>query len=72
MEDPASPEIQHGINMGGAGIPVRSYSAAATHPERPTGGRGGALWTLLPSTPLLFVPTAASHSTEGPEVPSAT
>lgn len=29
-------------------------------------------WILLPSILLLFVSTAASHSTEGPEVPSAT
>jgi hypothetical protein len=70
MEGPASPEIQQGINMGGAGIP-RKLLNDSNPPRAPSEAEAGMLRTLLPSIPLLFVSTAASHSTEGPEVPSA-
>lgn len=72
MEGLESPDSQQGVYSRRAGIPLRSFSMAATRPERPTGGRGRALWTQLPSTPLLFVSTTASPSTEGPEVPPHT
>lgn len=70
MEGPASPEIQQGINMGGAGILAKKLLKGSNPPKE-------TYWrqkqgTLLPSIPLLFVSTAASHSTEGHEVPSAT
>lgn len=74
MEGPASRDAvgyQHGR--------CRNSCKEATQYQQPTHrdpleaeAEAGVLGTLLPSTLPLSISTAASHSTEGPEVPSAT